>query len=409
MKKHLFTCFLASLCLYGSSLLAQVADSPGADFLHRSQPQVSTDYGDTHRGGETRSDTLPEQNGLVDHSGLPAEDRTAYISVLDEEVGLPADNRIAKLAVNDHVAGAKGQEGESSSASMGEAAPAVIYVETLSLEPIDSLEFRLWDPYLNELGMPKPYTEIVPLNKGSMFEGSRGATNTQWNSPSLANFARLSLRNKKVTLLVLFSGPDADKFRLQYDLATMMENDEYDQNPIMFTANSDFWGYSEEDSLKIAHIKKNQSSIRRSMEYLAPDESGLRYLKQKFSGYLNSHPAFDLISRYRDRLPQDFLQVLEADIMGILQYGQVSDFSVLSTGVDSLYGYKQLYRDEIAPPIKWMPEGAEWSAYYPEFLYQKLVIISVMEQEPLRNLLSSLPVAVRDLVDAKSLLLGYTR
>lgn len=58
MKKHLFTCFLASLCLIGSTTTAQVADSPGADFLHRSVPQLSTDYGDTHRGGETRSDTL---------------------------------------------------------------------------------------------------------------------------------------------------------------------------------------------------------------------------------------------------------------------------------------------------------------------------------------------------------------
>src|SRR5690606_27780143 len=58
MKKHLFTCFLASLCLYGRSLLAQVADSPGSDFLHRSMPHVSTEQGGTHRGRIVRSDTL---------------------------------------------------------------------------------------------------------------------------------------------------------------------------------------------------------------------------------------------------------------------------------------------------------------------------------------------------------------
>ena len=84
MKKLVLLCFLGGVCLLGSKLKAQsgVAESPivGADFLHRSQP---------HRGGETRSDTLPEDFDLVDYSG-------------------------------------QGQEGESSSAEVGEAAPVVI-------------------------------------------------------------------------------------------------------------------------------------------------------------------------------------------------------------------------------------------------------------------------------------------
>ena len=58
MKKTLLICFLASPCLFGSTLTAQVADSPGADFLHRSSPSVPFGLRDTHRGGETRSDTL---------------------------------------------------------------------------------------------------------------------------------------------------------------------------------------------------------------------------------------------------------------------------------------------------------------------------------------------------------------
>ncbi|WP_339868950.1 TlpA disulfide reductase family protein [uncultured Algoriphagus sp.] len=78
MKKNILTCFLASLCLYGSTSTAKVADSPGADFLHRSQPQVSTDYGDTHRGGETRSDTLSIGDQMP--SGIEFSDVLQYDS-----------------------------------------------------------------------------------------------------------------------------------------------------------------------------------------------------------------------------------------------------------------------------------------------------------------------------------------
>ncbi|WP_057937901.1 TlpA family protein disulfide reductase [Algoriphagus resistens] len=58
MKKLILICLLGYLCLPTSTLPAQVADSPGADFLHRSRPTVSPEHGDSHRGGETRPDTL---------------------------------------------------------------------------------------------------------------------------------------------------------------------------------------------------------------------------------------------------------------------------------------------------------------------------------------------------------------
>ncbi|WP_192348840.1 thioredoxin family protein [Algoriphagus sp. Y33] len=65
MKKLILICLLGYLCVPTSTLPAQVADSPGADFLHRSSPIVSPEQGDTHRGGETRSDTLPGEAAAV--------------------------------------------------------------------------------------------------------------------------------------------------------------------------------------------------------------------------------------------------------------------------------------------------------------------------------------------------------
>lgn len=65
MKKLIQLCFLVpiaiGICLYGSTSTAKVADSPGADFLHRSSPSVSFGLGDTHRGGEIRSDNFTEE------------------------------------------------------------------------------------------------------------------------------------------------------------------------------------------------------------------------------------------------------------------------------------------------------------------------------------------------------------
>jgi thiol-disulfide isomerase/thioredoxin len=61
MEKFLLTCFLALLCLYGSTTIARVADSPtdGADLVDK--------VSGPHRGGETRPDTYSsEEFGLFD-------------------------------------------------------------------------------------------------------------------------------------------------------------------------------------------------------------------------------------------------------------------------------------------------------------------------------------------------------
>ncbi|MFL0681951.1 MAG: TlpA family protein disulfide reductase [Algoriphagus aquaeductus] len=69
MKNFLLTCFLALLCLFGSTFSAQskVAESPGVGLLHRfAGPTVSLHSGDTHRGGDARPDTFPPELSLVD-------------------------------------------------------------------------------------------------------------------------------------------------------------------------------------------------------------------------------------------------------------------------------------------------------------------------------------------------------
>ncbi|UZD21811.1 TlpA family protein disulfide reductase [Algoriphagus halophytocola] len=58
MKKLILFCLLGYLYVPTSTSTAQVADPPGADFLHRSMPHVSSGVEEAHRGGDSRPDTL---------------------------------------------------------------------------------------------------------------------------------------------------------------------------------------------------------------------------------------------------------------------------------------------------------------------------------------------------------------
>ncbi|WP_425637930.1 TlpA family protein disulfide reductase [Algoriphagus yeomjeoni] len=360
MKKLIQLCFLASLCLYGSTLKAQskVADSP------------------------------PDKD-LVYQSGFP------------------------------------GQESFRSSASLGEATPVVVYVETKRIESVDSMLFQLWDPYLNENDLPLPEVAQLNLSQGTMYDGSRATMRGQWESKPISGYGRLSLRFNKFTYLdrflvepgdsvrirldfvnarMLFSGPAAKKFRVQYELANAYENYRYDQNPTMFTGDSDYWGYSTEDSLSILNIKNQQSSIRRKMEFVSPGPVGLSHLENIFSMDISSHPGFDILDFYQGKVGEDFLEILRADLIGRLHFDQVFKFSTYYMEDSS---HREFFQEKILGKNIPIPAAAKYSAYFPEYIYQKLAIESALSKEPFRHLLGHLPQEVLDQVYAIYIIKNY--
>ncbi|WP_157243600.1 hypothetical protein, partial [Algoriphagus resistens] len=149
MKKLILLCFMGLLCLPISTTTAQVADSPGADFLHRSGPSVSFGLGDTHRGGETRSDTLPENSGLVDHSG-------------------------------------QGQKGEGSSASRDiQENPMLFYLQVKSDIPPNNLRITFLEGVIDTgTAMPRLYEATEQFQPGSMWDGGFGAEWARLRIPS---------------------------------------------------------------------------------------------------------------------------------------------------------------------------------------------------------------------------------
>ncbi|WP_339877935.1 thioredoxin-like domain-containing protein [uncultured Algoriphagus sp.] len=228
MKKTLLTCFLASLCLYGSTLTAQVADSPGADFLHRSSPSVPFGLRDTHRGGETRSDTLPEQNGLVDHSV------------------------------------ATGQEGESSSASVGPdpglGNNAVIWGRVSEYSERSQIQLIVYpDYFFTGAKAPRSNHLFLQLQPGNLMEGgypkdksfqyNLAAHGTQWFSLSLNDgnpFMELYRidPNDSIQLFLdlessylVFGGKSREQFKLQQGLFELQREQIANTVPTLWTPN----------------------------------------------------------------------------------------------------------------------------------------------------------------------------
>jgi hypothetical protein len=416
MKKTLLICFLALLCLYGSPSSAQskVAESPPEVPLYPSALYVSPHSGDTHRGGETLSDTFP-----FDEFGL-------FSRYLDPGAGEETRRlQPAPVTVSDPVT----QEGllSGSLIDTDSSGKVVIYIETRRVPALDSLEFRLWNPYLNERDLPLPEVNQLFLQPGSMYDGSRETARGQWESGVLAGYGRLTLRFDRFEYFdrflvepgdsvrvrldfentrVLFSGPAADKFRCQYELANAYENYRYDQNPTMYTQNSDYWGYSESDSISILEIRRKESSIRRKMDFISPGEKGLNHLEDVFSMNVFSHPGFGVLERYQDRLDPDFLAVLRADLIGRIYHDQVIKFS---TYYKEDGAHWKFFEEHIVGTAHEIPPGAGYSAYYPEYLYQKLAVVSALTKEPFRKLLTGLPEDIHDQVYAKYIFKNYRR
>jgi hypothetical protein len=437
MEKFLLTCFLALLCLYGSATIARVADSPtdGADLVDK--------VSGPHRGGETRPDTSSsEEFGLFDkHLDPGAGEETsgslpAPVTVLPSgclrsptnETVVPLHRTARRDVSIPHLSDSGYPTPLAfvlSSADTATSGTVVVYIETKRVPALDSLEFRVWNHYLNERDLPLPDVDQLILTPGSMYDGSRETARGQWESGTLSGYGRLTLRFDRFkyfdrflvepgdsvrvhldfeNVRALFSGPAAEKFRCQYELALAYENYRYDRNPTMFTTRTDYWGYSESDSLRILEIRENASSIRRKMEFISPGEKGLQHLDQVFSLDVSAHPGFRILDYYKDRLDSGFLSILRADLTGRILLDRINKFSTYYHEDES---HRRFFEEHIVGKTHDIPEGAEYSAYYPEYLYQRLAVISALTREPFRKLLEGLPEEIHDQVYTKYIFKNY--
>ncbi len=333
---------MGGVCLLGSKLKAQsgVAESPtGADFLHRSSPIVPHGLRDTHRGGVTRSDTLSENKGLVDYSGLPAGERTAHISVLDEEVGLPAGMFTSATDVSNVEAG-QGQEGEGSSAH----SEGMLYIEILSPDPTDTLWVTFWEHLLKDRKAVTPGQSVPLAGKwGNLFEGSgyskvyeiklppdipsgyfslgRG-NSTMVDQWSFTGTDRVRIRFDRVRSTVLFGGPMADFYRVQYLVAQAFSEMSFNRDPMMVTDAREGM-FSDSVSKVLYQTAQNRpADIFVKANVLVENQDRWELFERLVIKDVVDLPAWGVLQDYQERLTTDQYLRLKGRIVGeVLKQG----------------------------------------------------------------------------------------
>ncbi|WP_439490425.1 TlpA family protein disulfide reductase [Algoriphagus sp.] len=246
MKKLILICLVGLLCLPTSTLTAQVADSPGAGFLHRSRPIVSPERGDTHRGGETRSDTLDNTiDARVDESML-------------------------------------------------------LHLEIPAAHAPDTLWLTYWHHLLKEHEEVTPGITIpLVADQGNFFEGSVDFGVYRWVGPKTDSPMYFSLRDGKHYLAkywaifpedqvrirfdtntgkTLIGGPSSDFFKAQEAVDRLVQEESFNASPLMVTSDP---ARMMKDSLTAALYQQSLGrpepvSVR--LEFITPDAENQEYL-----------------------------------------------------------------------------------------------------------------------------------
>ena len=389
MKKTVLICLMGLLCLPISTLTAQVADSPGADLLHRSRPDVSFGLGDTHRSGETRSDTLPEQNGLVDHSV------------------------------------ATGQEGESSSAQ----SEGMLYLEISIGQELDSLSLRFWDHLISERMNVTPGTgKMIAGAEGNMFEGSRKfqvftspfakADRHGFFSVNLGRDKlirqwiyfpedRVRIRADRTEGALLFGGPDAAFYRLQYEVDRVFKEDQFNADPILFSSNREFYRSDSLSEKRWQQSRARPYDLYVKMQLISNAEEGWEEFEKYSSTAWLEHPAIGILDRYSTGLSAERLNLVEAWIKG----------QILFTGINKAdLAWPAILQD----PGK-MAKLREWvdgfylqdQEYSHPLLAQAVFQFSMMKaqatQTPMEQVYGELPNPLREEVIAYYILDNFNR
>ncbi|UZD23925.1 hypothetical protein PBT90_11050 [Algoriphagus halophytocola] len=288
MKKLILICLLGYLCVPTSTSTAQVADPPGADFLHRSMPPVSSGVGETHRGGDTRPDILSPEIGVVN---------------TDDSVGQGNEKPTIQSPGNGihlrmEVAPPPGQTPEALSFRLSSHELDLRYdYRTLYHDSMKLLEGQFLK---GTMGLWEAEA-LLPIADGfgrlDLFQGKRPLVQDIWVQPG--DSIRISLDQSSGK--ILFLGPDQDQLRLQVELQDLAAAWEQTTNPIILTSSMERVLDSPEAQASYQEISDNYvPGWNRKMELLIQQEDRLGRARFLFAGTEDSHPVFRELARFED-------------------------------------------------------------------------------------------------------------
>ncbi len=356
MKKILFTCFLGGLCLFGSEVQSKVA------------------------------------------------------SPRDSLVAIPSP---------------QGQEGSS----LPVPKEGMLYLELATAVPTDSLYLRFWDHLVSDRMTVTPGIPMaVPAGEGNMFEGSRNYYVFNVAFPHANPFGFFSIGKGKNTLgkhwvyfpsdrvrlradllsgSLVFGGPDADFYRLQYEVDLSFREAQFNSDPVLFSSTSEAFL---QDSLTATLWEQSQirpEDLYVQMKLITTPESAWEEFEEFIATSWLNHPAVQVLDRYVTVLSSDRLDLVETGIKG----------QILFKGINKAeLAWPLIQKD----PIK-LAKVREWvdgfflndlSYSHPllaQGIYQWTLMEAMALQKPIQQVFQALPNPLREEVIAFYILDNFNR
>ncbi|MBN7802636.1 hypothetical protein J0A67_17300 [Algoriphagus aestuariicola] len=418
MEKFLQTCFLALLCLIGSTFSAQskVAESPGADLLHRfAGPTVSPHSGDTHRGGETLSDTfLYSTSHDIDGGPWSVSLSNPWTAVCDLETANckleTAHWKTGFSLVDDSTS--PGQEDSIPSARLE---AGRFHLELPAGSAPDTIWVSYWEHFLKEHSDVTPGTRIpLVAETGSFFEGSAGYKSFRWELGDVDAPLTFSIRVGKKQLVrywtlvpgdqvrmrvdldagrSYFSGPSAAFFAAQYEVDRVSAEQRMGFVPLMVTGDLERMLSDSLTALMYDRSRKLPESLYQTMDFLVPGKNESDVLEGYLATPLEDYP---LIHKLEALLTG--LDGLHREVIIQQAYGETlfNILSKLKLGKPMLLEepHASRFRELVAS----LPVASEeyLSPAYLAALYELTLLRGKLSGLPLSQLLQDYPSAVSD-------------
>ena len=350
MEKILFSCFLALLCLFGSTLKAQVACSPpGFELVDCPGSPALAGF---HRSGETRSDTFysvtpqdidggphlrPAHLGGSSSNKSDKRGDNIHESAVDCRLSTDDYNKKGFSLVD--TSSSPRQESENSSAifESKQESQAVLYIE-LEGETKDSLyQIHLWDKIgATGFSMETARTILTEIAPNDFFRGMlptvSGALDIRTGELESPTYLSVSENGRKVLSPYLvfpgdsalirvnpskgtlhFSGQTGEQLLLQQQLQGLLDNEEFTKEQLVVVPDKESYLSGNGNREK---LEQGKLQFGRTMLVLQQGDEELEWLEAKLAD-----SAFDLAvqrmsAAYLGRIPGDRLTSFQADAMG---------------------------------------------------------------------------------------------
>ena len=430
MKKILLTCFLGGLCLLGryySSASGRVADSPGADFPHRSVP---------HRGGDARPDTFLtqfEDPYVVHSSSLSTLDggpflRSPILSTFPTRVGkyevsgsrLPSSHGFSLVDDSNSQ-----KQGSESDPAQGEDEVFVLKgLLKVDGSDLDELHFSLFtrelDPYYGKRNL---LTERIKLMQGDFYSGTSGKKVFELKIPVEGEFGRLAIYSGDSPWLediwiqpgdslvihlegsrLFFSGPSSEAVRIQIELQELYSSSLSRLNPVMILSNSEsMLNTSAKQEAYQKALDNYKPGWSQHIQWLQNEKDRIVRAMELYSFASKKHPVLVALERNRDLLDSSLYDWLYAYWKGKLSKKALEFIAIAnpSPSWSALLLEHAVRKDFQAFDHRTAPIELVEAHYLEYKLLSKLTPISFLD------LTEELPNRLRDQVNAMYLIREY--